>query len=217
MKKDSEEKNKKTLLFWRGFISLIFCYGLSLVAIASLFVLIEPAELKTATHDDSITVTTTVLGTISVSSPADVTMSPNITGTGTANGSATWNVFTSNASGWKLEVEASASPAMSDGSGNIFDDYTESVSGTPEAWSVSASDSEFGFTASGDNVIADYSSGTLYEGFKGTTKIEVATDSSNTSGGGVDTTVGFRAEVGSSKIQVSGTYTATITATATTL
>ncbi len=167
-----------------------------------------------ANANDPVTVTATVDPTITISSPSNVTMSPNITGTGANTGSAEWTVTTNNSAGYKLEVEASASPALVSGGDNIAD-YTEAVAGTPETWSIATSASEFGFTASGTDSGSEYSSGTKYEGFEGTTKIEVATAAAETTG--TATTVGFKAEVGSSKFQPTGDYTATITATATTL
>jgi len=62
-----------------------------------------------------------------------------------------------------------------------------------------------------------YSSGTLFEGFSGATKIKIAEDNQETPVGGASTTVNFKAEVGSSRNQPAGDYSATITATATTL
>ena len=164
---------------------------------------------------DSIHVTVVVVPSISIDSPADVALAPNIQETGSATGSATWNVKTNNVNGWKLEVNASASPAMTS-SGDSFADYTESTPGTPEVWSISSSDSAFGFGASGAYADSSFS-GNKYLGFDGTNRIQVAHRNSPADGSGDDSTVNFRAEVGSGHNQPDGTYTATITATATTL
>ncbi|MDZ7612137.1 MAG: hypothetical protein U5L10_05215 [Candidatus Moranbacteria bacterium] len=195
--------------------TLALC-GIGLIAV--FFAAMERYQVLVAgTETDSVEVTVTVSGVISISSPADVSLSPDIPGTGSADGSATWKVETNNSSGWKLEVNADASPAMTDGSGNSFADYTESTAGVPENWSVDSADSEFGFSASGDYAESEYSSGSNYEGFEGTSKIQVASDGSITPGGGADTTVHFKAEAGSDKNQPQGEYSATITATASTL
>ncbi|MHA1889087.1 MAG: hypothetical protein ACTSX0_13765 [Promethearchaeota archaeon] len=172
--------------------------------------------LVAGTDADSITVSVSVAESISINSPADITLIPEITETGSATGDTTWTVETNNADGWKLELNASVSPAMVK-EGDSFADYTEAVAGTPEAWSVVVSDSEFGFSVGGSYAESKYSNGTLFEGFKGTNKILVAQDNEATPGGGADVDVNFQAEVGNSKSQPSGTYTATITATATTL
>jgi hypothetical protein len=164
---------------------------------------------------DSVTVHVTVVSSISIDNPADVVLSPNIEETGTANGSATWNVKTNHAAGWTLDVESNTTPAMQSGA-NSFADYTETVGGTPEAWSVAAADSEFGFNASGTYAEAGFA-GNKYLGFDGANKIQVSHRNAPSEGAGDDTTVGFRAEVGALHNQTLGTYDATITATASTI
>ncbi len=191
------------------FIKIIL---VSTISITLLFSLVATALGVTAS--DGILVTQQVDETITISTPSDVTMAPNITGTGTSTGTVDWTVTTNNSAGYKLEIEASAGPALTSG-GDSVADYTEATPGTPEAWSVASSDSEFGFTASGTDSEAKYSAGTLYEGFSGTSKIQVATASAETVG--TATTIDLKTEVGASKFQPTGTYTATITATATTL
>ena len=164
---------------------------------------------------DSIHVTVDVVPSISIDSPSDVALLPNIQETGSATGSATWNVKTNNINGWKLEVSAAASPAMTSGA-DSFADYTESAPGIPEAWSIASSASEFGFSASGSYADAAFS-GSKYLGFNGNNRIQVAHRNSQASGSGDDTAVNFQAEVGSGHNQPNGTYSATVTATATTL
>lgn len=171
------------------------------------------------TASDSVTVSLDINNYVSITSPSDVTMSA-IAGTGgSSTGSAAWTVATNNVLGYSLNVAASSSPAMSSGA-NTIADYTETVAATPETWSVAATAAEFGFSAEGAATptltwgTPSTGSG-KYRGFTGTTGIQVATAATPTSGQA--TTVYFKAEVGSSKLQTSGTYTATITATATTL
>ena len=198
-------------------INLIFSLGfLILIVFQVVFSLVEKnAGLVAGEATDSIIVTVAVVPSISIDSPSNVDLSPDIEETGSAIGSATWNVKSNNINGWKLEVNASAAPAMRDG-GNSFADYTETVAGTPETWSVNAADSEFGFNASGTYAETEFS-GSKYLGFDGTNRIQVAHRAAASGGSGDDTTVNFQAEVGSGHNQPLGTYTATITATASTL
>jgi len=125
-------------------------FSLALILISGvIYVSLEPALIKAAaTANDSVNVNLTVDPTIAINSPADVSMSPNITGTGTSTGSTTWTVTTNSNLGWKLEVNASTTPAMTSGANN-FANYTEGTTGTPDAWLIAAAASEFGFGATG--------------------------------------------------------------------
>lgn len=201
-----QNKNTKNFLKAVGFAT---CASLLLFLGYSAF---EPALVGAAFDTDDVLVNLTVSSTISLNSPSDVNMG-TITGTGSVTGNTTWTVTTNNSAGWKLEVEASVTPAMASG-GDTFADYTEAVEGTPEIWSIAASASEFGFGATGTYILAKYGTG-KYMGFNSTTNEEVSTDSAETAG--ADTTVIFKAEVGASKSQPTGGYSATVTATATTL
>lgn len=192
-----------------------------LTTLAILLVLVLASGVYGATASDSVSVGVTINNYISISSPTDVTLSA-IAGTGgSSQGTAAWTVTTNNILGYTLSVAAAASPAMS-GGGNTIADYTPLVAGTPETWSVAAADSEFGFSAEGASTpTATWGQPSLslgkYRGFNGTSGIQVASKSVNTSGSGEATTVYFKAEVGSSHFQPSGSYSSTITATATTL
>ena len=188
-------------------------------SIAGLFVLMffysafEPAVTDAAEDTDSVVVNLNVLATISIDSPANVSMSPDITGTGSSTGSTTWTVATNNSAGWKLEVNTDQANTMHSGS-DVFTDYTETAEGTPETWSVAPTAAEFGFGATGSFVETEYGAD-KYMGFNSTTKEQVAHSSTETAGD--STTVIFKAEVGSTKMQPTGAYTSTVTATATTL
>ncbi len=196
-------------------LSTVLFFGLCLVFV--FFAAMEEYQVLVAgTDSDSVTISVEVNEVISISSPSDETLTPDIPETGTATGDVTWTVSTNGTDGWELKLEANTSPAMTI-AGNSFADYTEAVLGVPEAWSVAASASEFGFSAGGSYAKSKYSDGTLFEGFSGSTKILVADDDDATPGGGADVDVNFRAEAGSSKSQAPGTYTARITATATSL
>lgn len=194
--------------------SLFLVIGLFLTVL--FFAAMEEYEvLVGGSTTDSITVSVTVLEAISISSPSNVSMSPDIAGTGSSTGDADWTVTTNWSSGWKLEVQASTTPALQSGT-DSFADYTEAVAGTPDSWSIDSADSEFGFSAEGTYAESEYSSGTKFQGFEGSTKKQVAHKNSASAGGDA-TTVDFKAEVGSSHDQDAGNYEATITATASTL
>lgn len=217
------------------------------VILSGVFVFFEPQLIAAAwgpgdgPYADPITVTQTVSAEIALSSPDDVTMSgaiPGITG-GSATGTATWNVITNNNAGFKMELEASADPALAGTThGDSFADYGEASSGVPDyAWTVAESDAEFGYTvvpetaADADqsfkddgadcNVATNNPDGTkCWLGFEGTTKEQVVNRSTETDIGGEDEVVNFKAELNGPATDADGflvedTYTATITATVT--
>lgn len=158
--------------------------------------------------------------TISISTPADPTLSA-IAGTGTSSGSVTWNVQTNNASGYKLEWQASAD-TMASGSDTIAA-YTPAIGDTPETWSVLAGASEWGGRLSSTSTDTNAEWGTDSSSEKWLNIVatpslrQIVTRASPTSAGGSNEIVQFKIEVGGSKIQPSGTYTINVTATATTL
>jgi hypothetical protein len=173
----------------------------------------EPNVVGAANATDDVNVNLTVAATISITHPTDVSMTPDITGTGSSTGSTGWTVTTNNSSGWKLEVETDQANTMHSGS-DVFTDYTEAVEGTPETWSIANSASEFGFGATGTYIEAKFGAD-KYMGFNNTTKEQVSHSAAETAGDA--TTVIFKAEVGSAKAQPTGSYSAKVTATATTL
>jgi len=181
--------------------------------------------------NDEVIVTLNVETGITISDGDDVTMLPTMgILSNSAIGETTWTVKTNNVSGYKLDVKASTEPAMAHTTTtDTFADYSETVLGTPETWSVGSGDYEFGFSAYGDDV-ADGTWGTgvgcgthttistnnlNYLGFKTTDKT-IATRSSVTPNVGVETNICFAAEQ-KDVYAPSGEYTATITATAITL
>lgn len=193
----------------------------------ALFAAIEPKIAHAVTDDDEVIVTLTVDAGISITSPSDEALSQNLgVSASTATGDTTWNVKTNNAAGYTLSVKATTSPAMRNGTNSVAD-YTPAVAATPETWDVSAA-AEFGFSAFGTHVptgtwgtdsdcvaAAHTPSATLnYRDFD-TTDIEIAESSATTTTAGVDTTVCFAVEQDTFYIP-SGTYQATIVATAAT-
>jgi hypothetical protein len=196
----------------------------------TIYLSLEPSFVSAATASDNVVVTLTVDPGISITSPADVTMSPNISMVNNASvGSSSWTVKSNSALGYTLSVKASASPALVSGA-NSFADYTETVNGTPETWSTSASSKEFGFSAYNTTNPAETPTATWgsaancgtggaslttsmkYVGFKTTDKI-IASSTTVTPSTGSTTVVCYAAEQNST-FAPSGAYTANITATA---
>lgn len=176
---------------------------------------------------DNVVVTLTVDSGISISDGAAVTMAPNISITANGSiGSSSWTVITNDVDGYNLVVGASTTPALVSGV-NSFANYTEAVAGTPEAWVVASGAKEFGYSAYGTDTstvtwgaaascgAAGVPSGTqLYVGFVGTATKNIATKATVTPSAGIATTICFAAEQ-DTIFAPSGTYTATITGTAT--
>jgi len=203
--------------------------SISLLLLPIFYVSFEPGLVGAATAGDTVIVTLVVDAGLTISAPADVSMSPNISMSANGSiGSAAWTVTTNSPTGYTLALKASAAPALVSGA-NSFADYTEAVNGTPDIWSVPSGSKEFGFSAYGTDVTggtavwgtgascgsAGVPAGTMkYVGFKTTDKT-VSSIATVTPVGGTATTVCFAAEQDTIFAQ-SGTYTATITATATT-
>ncbi len=190
----------------------------------------EPSILSAV--DDDVLVNLTVDSGISITSPADVTMSNLGTAVNTSTGSAVWNVKTNDPDGYTLSVKASTAPALVSGS-NSFLDYTETTPGTPETWSPDAGTIQFGFSGIGldvKNVNTDQygvgaqttcdngaASSTVnstikFLGFE-TSPQTLATRSATTTTSGADSRICFAAAQ-NGVFAPSGVYQATITGTA---
>jgi hypothetical protein len=209
-------KKRRRVLLYELEIFSVFGIMLAMISSVLFFGYLETLNGLVAGEDtSSITVSVSVVPSISIDNPADVVLSPDIEEAGTASGNVVWNVKTNHPAGWILDVKASTDPALQDGA-NSFADYTEAVAGTPEDWSVAAADSEFGFGAAGTYIEAKFG-GNKFMGFDGSTRLQTAHRNAMSDGSGDDTTVKFQAEVGSSHNQPTGTYYATITATASTI
>ena len=165
---------------------------------------------------------------MTISAPANVTLSPNISDTtgGTSNGTANWTVTTNNAAGYTLTIAAAASPALVSGGYN-FADYSPAGADPDFAFTVGATQSFFGFSPEGDDLVANFKDDGLacntgagdtgsacWDGLS-TTPATIAQSAAANNPAGTVTTVRFRAAAGASKSQPSGAYSATITLTAT--
>ncbi|HAS80906.1 MAG: hypothetical protein UR25_C0001G0006 [Candidatus Nomurabacteria bacterium GW2011_GWE1_32_28] len=181
-----------------------------------------------ATDTDDVIVTLDVTSGITISDGAAVTMAPALgISADSSIGSSSWLVKTNSALGYTLAVKASASPALVSGA-NSFADYTEAVPGTPDIWSIASGTKEFGYSAYGtDTPTATWGTSAScgaagvpaaaqkYDGFT-TSDNTIATRATVTPTTGITTTICFAAAQ-NTVYAPSGTYTATITATATTL
>lgn len=192
---------------------------------------LQPMIMNAATATDSVVVTLNVDAGISLTSPADTTMSTNLgVSTNSAIATTTWNVKTNNNLGYSLTVSASTNPAMRVSGTQFIDDFTP-AGGTPALWStLPTGHSMFGYSAYGTDVsTGTYGTGAscsaatstpsttlLYRGFTTSASPTIATRAATTTTSGVDTTICYAVEQKGVYIG-SGVYTATITATATTL
>ncbi len=177
---------------------------------------------------DSVIVTLNVTAGITISNPADTSMSTNLgVATNVAVGTTTWNVKTNSSTGYTLTLAASTNPAMKSGSNSISDYATTT---NPSLWSVGANTSKFGFSVNGTDVntttwgtgnfcngasTSTVSTTLKYYGFY-TTATTTASRAATTTTSGIDTNVCYAVEQNGFYIP-SGVYTATITATATTI
>lgn len=199
-----------------------------------LYLAVEPtvANALDAVDTGGVLVTLNVTAGITISNGSNITMTPHIDLThDRAIGTATWTVSTNNYAGYDLTVLSSTIPALKQGAVDEFIDYTEVVAGTPELWADPAVGAkEFGFSAFGTDVPAKYyvttpadcgntstgitNTNSKYEGFSGVAQ-NIATKATITPYTGIATTLCVAAHE-NQVFAKSGTYTATITATATT-
>jgi len=116
----------------------------------------------------------------------------------------------------QLQGEDSASLVSENGDSIV--PYTPSVSGTPEAWSVAVADSEWGGRLRADSTDADSKWGTEGGSSKWlnipTTNYTIVTRGSRTAINGSTEILQYRVEIGSSHLQPTGKYSATVTLTA---
>jgi hypothetical protein len=213
---------------------LTLILSLSLV-VSGVIIYFEPEMIKATSANDSVTITQVVSDEISITDCTNFTMTGTIAGMtgGSSTGSCTWTVRTNNDGGFSMAIKAGSVPALATG-GYSFADYTPAVSTTPDyAWSVAASAAEFGYTvepaALADNVtkFLDNGSNLCNTGaangadtcwYKLTTADQtIVSRSTKTDSSGQAEVVKFKAEVGNTAYQQDGTYTATVTATVTTI
>lgn len=169
-----------------------------------------------------------LVSSISITSPADITLAPALTAVGSATGEASWTVITDNPAGYTLAVNSSVSPAFVSSS-DSFANYTPSGAIPDYSWSVGSSASEFGYTVEGADTATRFkddgvacntgilnNTNTCWDTFS-TSPVTIASRSNSNTPSGTATTIKLQAEIGSSATPVTGTYSATLTLTATAL
>jgi hypothetical protein len=167
---------------------------------------------------------------ISISQENDATL-PDVNGLtgGTSDGSLGWTVTTDNAAGYAMTIQAGTNPALKSVLAS-FADYTPA--GDPDyTFSIPTTASEFGFSPEGVDIAQAYlddglgscdvlggnnNTNTCWDGFSTTPKT-IAERAIGNHPSGTLTTVKLRAEVGSTAIKESGTYSVTLSVTAVTL
>jgi hypothetical protein len=202
------------------------------VVLLMVFGAFEPEIISAV--EDQIVITQQVISELSISSPADVTMSPSIPGQtgGSATGTATWTIITNNTTGFTATHVASSAVMSQVGGSDQFDAYTPTATTVPEyTFTVAAADAEWGYSAISYNdptSINDYfkNNGSICNIFGGsnsfnqcwldasTTAQTVMNRSASTSPSGVNLTIDYQAELGGSGFLSNGDYVATTTVTA---
>ncbi len=205
---------------------------ISLFFVQMVYISFEPTIVTATAVNDDVIVTLNVTSGVTISNGSDTTMTPNI---GIASdrsiGSSSWVVATNSATGYTLAVKASTTPALKNGSVDNFVDYTEATPGTADAWGgVASGTKEFGYSAYGTDVPTGTwgtqsncgNTGTgvpdvlgKYRGFS-TSDVVIASRAGVTPSAGITSNICFAAQQ-NAVYAASGTYTATITATATAL
>ena len=167
---------------------------------------------------------------IALTSPSDLALSSigGISGEG-SEGTTTWTVTTDSTAGYSMTIQTSTTPALKS-SLDSFANYVPAGGNPDYTFTNAAANSSFGFSPEGADTIARFkdngtsacntgsseTSGKCWDGLS-TKPASIAGSASSNHPSGTPVTVRFRAESGSSHIQTSGNYTATVTVTAVTL
>lgn len=219
-------KNKKNLKIrlkvpaWLVLVLLI-CF-LSITEIKDKVVAVDDEEI--------IDVNLDIGATISNTCDSSVTMGTII---GTGQSSLTTNeadctVITNNSSGYNLTFD-SATAYLENANSDQISTYTPALAGTPEQWSVVSTVSEWGAHLKSTSTSYDSSkwgaaagtenyaaSDVYWHNVTNSGGFTVANKTSETTISGDTETLMFGAEVGTGKLQPTGTYDVNVTVTATT-
>lgn len=168
---------------------------------------------------------------ISISAASDITL-PSMSGiiAGESDSSESWTITTDNIAGYQLTIRSTSSPSLKTSDGASFSDYEPSVSNTPDyLFSVAPTSSTFAFSPEGTDISQKYldngascnvgsldTTNRCWDGFSVSDKI-IAYRTSQNHPSGTNISIRYKSAIGSSKIQQSGTYTATIILTATSI
>ncbi len=190
----------------------------------------EPTFVDAQSATDTVVVTLNVTAGISITQPSDITMStPLGVAQNSAIGTTTWNVKTNAAGGYTLAVNSTGTPAMIQSGGTPF--INDLQTGTPSTWTATSGGAYFGYSGYGTDIpTATWGTGTAcsgaagphatsttlkYKGFT-TSPVTIASRAATTTPTGIDSTICFAVEQAGVYVP-SGTYRATIVATATAL
>lgn len=209
---------------------LVTCWYAMNMAITAVLLLLALFLLWESTHAQSATVGITVIGTdIGLSCTSPVAL-----GTLTVNGDSgvysgsratTCTIVTNNPAGYSLTWRVSsgsggtATGRLISQHNDLIEPFTPAAAGTPEAWSVNATDAEWGGRVSTDSTTVSAAAW----GTDGISErwLNVATGSAvivnrptPTAGSGDSEYIGFRAEIGGGTSRPAGTYSATVIFTA---
>ncbi len=166
-------------------------------------------------------------GYISISAENDVPLSSiNGLSGGVSTSSNAWTVVTDNQAGYSLSIRASTAPALQASPTLSFGDYTPSGAYPDYSFGILPSQSLFGFSPEGVDIIDLYrdngsacNTGALdtadacWDGLSTTDK-PVAERALSNHPAGTITTIKYRAEIGTAVLQESGVYSAAVTVTA---
>lgn len=166
---------------------------------------------------------------ISISSPTDLilTSMAGLSG-GSSEGTMSWVVTTDNSAGYSMTINSTTTPSLKSALDSLAD-YTPAGADPDYNFTNPSTNSSFGFSPEGTEVISRYkdnglacntgtseTTGKCWDGLSTTPKVIAGSSTSNQPAGATVTTR-FRAESGVDHIQTSGVYNVTIVATATTL
>ncbi len=188
---------------------------------------VDTAIAAATSASNTIVVTLTVLSDITITAATNTTMSRNLDSVAnTAVATSSWTVRTNAGGGYILYVRASSTPAMNSATSSIAN-YAPGGTDVPELWNPGAGTAVFGYSAFGTKVpTATWGTGAVcsggtgndpsttlkYQNFK-TTDRAIASSTATTTTAGETATVCYAVEQKGIYIP-SGTYNATITATA---
>jgi len=165
---------------------------------------------------------------ITISSPSNLALSSIISRGISTEGTISWTVTTNNGAGYTMTVESSTNPALKS-STDYFANYSPTTSNPDYNFSVPATSSAFGFSPEGTdthsrfkdngtacNTGSSETSERCWDGFGSSAKT-IATRSSTNNPSGTVVSLRLKAAVGTNYTISSGNYSASITATVTTL
>ena len=199
---------------------------LIIFTLSSLFSFYTPKSVVAASASGNSCVSMSVNAVIGLSCTPNPVNMGTITGTGQSaltNNYTNCTVITNNSSGYKLDWKATTAPLTNANSDTIAA-YGPASTGVPETWTVDTAASEWGGHLGSASTSVDtgvWGGADTYAGGKwlniGTSDFQIASKGTETTISGDSEFIYFGAEIGASKFQQTGTYSDTVTITATTL